>query len=67
MRMWKHALECDATRILIISPDTDVYNIGITLNQNPQRNITIQLTLSESEGFFQGRLCQLDLEYVWSN
>ena len=30
MKLWKHALECKGQRILIYSPDTDVYNVGLT-------------------------------------
>ena len=30
MKLWKHALVCNQQRVLIYSPDTDVYNIGLT-------------------------------------
>ena len=47
-RIWKHAVECDTTRILIYSPDTEVYNIGVSLNLNPQRHIIIQVNQPHS-------------------
>lgn len=31
MRVWRHASQVDYKKILIYSPDTDVYNIGLTL------------------------------------
>ena len=30
MKLWKHALECKGQRIIIYSPNTDVYNVGLT-------------------------------------
>ena len=30
MKLWKHALVCNQQQVLIYSPDTDVYNIGLT-------------------------------------
>lgn len=29
-RIWRHATQTSATKILICSPDTDVYNIGLS-------------------------------------
>ena len=48
MRVWKHALECGASRILIYSPDTDVYNIGITLSQYSPLDCIVQLNQPHS-------------------
>lgn len=31
LRIWRHAYQTRATRILVYSPDTDVYNIGLPL------------------------------------
>lgn len=44
MRVWRHALQTPSTckRILIYSPDTDVYNIGLTLvHKQSDRNIVV--------------------------
>lgn len=48
MRMWKHAIECNGRRIIICSPDTDVYNIGITFLQRSQASFIIQLNQPHS-------------------
>ena len=31
-RIWRHAIQTQGTNILIYSPDTDVYNIGLGLH-----------------------------------
>ena len=31
MIIWRHAIQCEGQRILIYSPDTDVYVIGLPL------------------------------------
>jgi len=30
-RIWRHAVQTTATKILVYSPDTDVYNIGLSM------------------------------------
>ena len=46
IRIWQHALQRQANNILIYSPDTDVYNIGLgLLNQYLTATYTIQLNL----------------------
>ena len=48
MRLWRHAVQCSLERILIYFPDTDVYNIGLSLlQQSPKQYIVhhIQLNL----------------------
>ena len=50
-RMWRHATQSQADNILIYSPDTDVYNIGLNyINQQTTTSYTVQLnTPSSSE------------------
>lgn len=42
MRVWKHALKSEGTNILLYSPDTDVYNIGLGLAEN-SKHVMVQL------------------------
>jgi hypothetical protein len=42
-RIWLHALNTTGRNILILSPDTDVYHIGLPLVANTDLNIIIQL------------------------
>ena len=50
IRIWRHAMQCQGDNILIYSPDTDVYNIGLGfLNQNPTTTYTIQLNVPHSD------------------
>lgn len=44
MRVWRHALQTEKVRVLIYSPDTDVYNIGLTLVQPPKQYV-VQINL----------------------
>jgi hypothetical protein len=39
--IWRHAVKCSASKVLIYSPDTDIYNIGLTI-QNQHKEIIIQ-------------------------
>jgi len=47
-RIWRHATQCNANDILIYSPDTDIYNIGLSLANQPTKNYIIQLNVSHS-------------------
>ena len=50
IRIWRHAMQCQANNILIYSPDTDVYNIGLgLLNQHSTTTYTIQLNVPHSD------------------
>ena len=50
IRIWRHAMQCQASNILIYSPDTDVYNIGLgLLNQHPTATYAIQLNVPHSD------------------
>ena len=44
-RMWRHAYQSWATRILIYSPDTDTYNIGLGLVGDTTKQFIIQLNV----------------------
>lgn len=44
MCVWRHATQTQKQHILIYSPDTDVYNIGLTLVQ-PNHQYVIQINL----------------------
>lgn len=47
MRIWLHTVHSTGTRVLIFSPDTDVYHIGLThLQLMPGREIIVQLSKS---------------------
>ena len=49
-RIWRHAMQSQATNILIYSPDTDVYNIGLSfLNQHPTATYIIQLNIPHAD------------------
>jgi len=50
-RIWKHATQSQADKVLIYSPDTDVYNIGLSyINHCTTTSYTVQLnTLPSGE------------------
>ena len=49
MRIWKHAFETQATRMLIYSPDTDIYNIGLPLlSEIPNKDVIVQYNVLHS-------------------
>ena len=54
MRIWLFATKLPGSRVLIYSPDTDVSQLGLTLNPNTtKRNIHIQMSpLGSSERLF---------------
>jgi len=47
-RMWRHACQSWATRILIYSPDTDTYNIGLGLLNSTAKQFSVQLSVVHS-------------------
>lgn len=47
-RIWRHATQSQATSILIYSPDTDVYNIGLGLLSLSDKEYIIQLNVPHS-------------------
>lgn len=42
-RMWLHAKQAPYERILVISPDTDIYHIGMPLYLTTQKDIIVQI------------------------
>jgi len=44
-RIWRHATQTPYTHILIYSPDTDVYNIGLGVIQKTSKQYVIQLNV----------------------
>ncbi|SMN01637.1 hypothetical protein SPONN_2737 [uncultured Candidatus Thioglobus sp.] len=47
MRIWLHCMHGSGQRVLIFSPDTDVYHIGLVVAQHiPHKSIVIQLSKS---------------------
>ena len=49
-RIWRHAVQCHANVILIYSPNTNVYNIGLShLSQRPNTTYVIQLNMPHSD------------------
>ena len=47
-RIWRHAIQSWATNILIYSPDTDVYNIGLGLITQTIKQYIIQLNVPQA-------------------
>ena len=47
-RLWRHAVQCISECILIYSPDTDVYNIVLSLLQETPKQYIVQLNLRHS-------------------
>ena len=43
MSIWLHATRTSCNNILIVSPDTDVYQIGLTMLCSKQKQITVQV------------------------
>jgi len=49
-RMWRHAVQSQASSILIYSPDTDVYNIGLSFTkQHPTTTYVVQINVPHSD------------------
>ena len=45
-RIWLHVRESNAERVLVMSPDTDVYNIGLT---QTDKSVVVQINLYSSK------------------
>ena len=55
MRIWRHVAVVDAQKILVYSPDTDVYNIGVAVSQKfSPKEVIVQINVPHSR----------DLRYV---
>ena len=55
MRIWRHVAVVNAHRILVYSPDTDVYNIGTAVaHKFPEKDVIVQVIVAHSR----------DLRYV---
>ena len=48
IRVWRHAVQSRSDRVLIYSPDTDVYNIGLGLLQDTTKQFIVQLNVPHS-------------------
>ena len=49
-RIWVHVKKTACTKILVISPDTDVYNIGLPLvSQSVNKEVLVQISPINSE------------------
>ena len=44
MQIWRHATDTSLSRVLIYSPDTDVYNIGLALTK-PTSEFIVQINV----------------------
>ena len=50
MRIWQHVTQTDARHTLVYSPDTGVYNIGLSiLNRISDKDIYVQLNVPHSQ------------------
>ena len=43
-RLWVHVRKTDCTKILVMSPDTDVFIIGLALQSTYQKEVIVQLS-----------------------
>ena len=48
-RLWMHVKRTNTSKILILSPDTDIYHIGLPLEHGSEKNIVIQLSTFNSK------------------
>ena len=50
MRMWRHVSQAKCNRVLVYSPDTDVYNIGIPMvAEMDLKEVVVQVNVPQSE------------------
>lgn len=55
-RLWLHVLHSQYSRVLVCSPDTDVYHIGFPL-LSPENDVIVQLNVYTS----------MEHQYLWAN
>ncbi len=48
-RIWLHVLHSAGTRKLVLSPDTDVYHIGLTIIAETQLDVVVRLSPFRTE------------------
>ena len=48
LRVWRHAVKCDAHNVLLYSPDTDVSVIGLAILNSCSKKFVVQLNLPSS-------------------
>ena len=48
-RIWLHATRTGCSHVLIVSPDTDVYHIGLPLPCVTQKQILVQMSVINSQ------------------
>ena len=50
MRIWRHVTQTGARHVLVYSPDTDIYNIGLSVfNRVSNKDIYVQLNVPHSQ------------------
>ena len=50
MIIWRHVSQTNATRVLVYSPDTDIYNIGLSIfDRVSDKDIFVQLNVLHSQ------------------
>ena len=47
-RLWLHAKQTRCKKILIISPDTDTYHIGLPIHKDEEKKIVVQVSALNS-------------------
>ena len=52
LRIWRRVFKTSATRILLYSRDTDVYNIGLGLVRDINKDLFIQINLPHLDNQF---------------
>ena len=60
-RIWLHVKQTTANRVLIVSPDTDVYHIGLPLHPFHGKDVIVQISLVNSR-----ELCLLHMNHLVS-
>lgn len=48
IRIWRHAMQCTANQVLIYSPDTDIYNIGLGCLEATTKIFIVQVNVLHS-------------------